>query len=268
MHLQQKFTRTAAGGTWTADVLPNAGTLGFGTGSPGQGPGSAAPTDCVVNVVASGPTGLPVRRIAVGYMSAPDAKNPYLAAELWGFDKNTGYYVRTGGPRALRLGRLVYFDIATMSPGPPKSQATALRTNSIMDGGIGGTIGGGGDYFLLVTPPPSGLTAGAYEFAMGGCLSVTGPDDGAPFDDAVGLQLVTPSDTLALPFGPCRWLWVGNATAGQTLAVNALDDAQEPTFAGKQTLTLPAFAGKVPVRAAQVFATGTTATAGSIFAAY
>jgi hypothetical protein len=75
----------------------------------------------------------------------------------------------------------------------------------------------------------------------------------APIEDqgARKLAAVTASDTVALPNGVCRALWVGGAG---NIAILAEDDAAAVTLSGVQAGTI------IPVRTRRVNSTNTTAT--------
>jgi hypothetical protein len=66
-------------------------------------------------------------------------------------------------------------------------------------------------------------------------------------------RTVTPSDTVDLPLGPTRGLYIGSATACP-VAVILADDTSAVTFAAVPTGTF------MPIRAKRVLATGTTCT--------
>lgn len=75
----------------------------------------------------------------------------------------------------------------------------------------------------------------------------------APIEDqgARKLASVTPSDTVMLPNGVCRALWVGGAG---NIVLLAEDDSAAVTLSGVAAGTV------VPVRARRVNSTSTTAT--------
>ncbi len=83
-----------------------------------------------------------------------------------------------------------------------------------------------------------------------------------PLDDVVPswqLVAVTPSDTVDLPFGPCRGIWVG--VTGNVQLTSPLDSAAT-------SVVVPALiAGMAhPIRAKRIWNASTTAT--GIFAIY
>lgn len=75
----------------------------------------------------------------------------------------------------------------------------------------------------------------------------------APIEDqgAQQLRAVTPSDTVPLPLGPCRALWVGGAGA---VAVIAAGDTSAVTLSGVPAGTV------LPIKCKTVMSTNTTAT--------
>jgi len=249
------FQRAVAANTpWTIDALPTTNSVQvspvYVTGN-GILTAVSGSVDNGMAVRQRDTTGNPVRRLAVGY-SGPTGAAAYLGAELYVFDRMVGVYLKTHDlSRALRLGRITYFDL------PAGAERPVVKSNMehYMPGGL--------DLVLIVQPPPASSTPpnGTYYFGMA-------PDIGMPEtpnadDEANGMQVVTFSDTVltSMPYGPCRWLWCQDTTTAHTMAIVTADgDAV--------TLNCPATAGKIPVRAKQIKATGTTATAGSVFAAY
>jgi hypothetical protein len=243
MFMPVKFFRTVAGGVaWTADTVPATGT------QPGA---SGVQPDNFIPIRPRDVVGWAPHRLVVGVGGFASCQ-AYLAADLYAFERNSGLYLKThDSTKMLRVGRTNYFDITHLAEPP-------VKLSNLDQGMTGGTD------LLLIVQPPTVVTNGTYTFVMGADLTSLGTEEPNADDEANGLQAVTFSDgspATSMPYGACRWLWSSDATAGHAIKVLTVDG-------DTQTITMPAYAGKIPVRAQQVFATGTTATAGSILAAY
>jgi hypothetical protein len=243
MYFPTKFTRTvAANAFWAQDTLP-AGMLPAGQ-------------DNSISIRVRDIIGRPVHRLALGY--AGPAGAPYLPADVYAWESNSQAWYKThDAVKMLRPGRLNYYDMSGVAEPPAKA-------SNLDQAAVGGT-----DLVLIIKVPPNTIVPanGTYTFSIGADLTTLGTEEPNPDDEANALQVITPSDgadSLSFPYGPCRWIWCNDVTVAHTVKFAAVDDAD----AGAVTINCPGTAGKLPFRARKVFATGTTATAGSLFAVY
>lgn len=242
MYFPGKFTRAVSGNAfWPQDVLPT-GAL-------------PANTDIALSIRPRDLVGFPVHRLAVGYSGPAGAS--YLPADLYAWEGNSQQWLKThDGTKVLRPGRVNYFDLAGIAEPP-------VKISNLDQGMAGGT-----DYVLIVTTPPNTITPanGTYTFAMAADLTTLGTEEPNPDDEANDLRVITPNDgvdNLSLPYGPCRWIWCTTATGN--IAFQCVDGQ---AGSSANTVTIPSVVGKLPFRARNVKATGTTVAAGTLFAAY